>query len=183
MLNFNSLFRSALVAMVLVVASGDPGEKLATCCTKVTNTEIKEPILDFLIQKANGQCVNAVIFQTETGLYCSHIRAPWVKRKIQKFRGTKGQQNILSPPTVSLLSIITSTTSPPSSSTLPRSFSSPFLTSVSAMTSGDMPSGEMPSGEMPSGDVSSGDVPSGDVSSGDMSSGDMSSGSVEDKTI
>ncbi|KAM4544438.1 uncharacterized protein V3H82_022198 [Fundulus diaphanus] len=141
MANFGSLLKSAVVAIVLVVASAH-ADRLATCCKKVDKNEITEPILGYLIQKENHPCVNAVIFQTGTGLYCSYIKAPWVHRKIKELRRAKAQSKTLSSPSpVSLLSIITSTASPPSPSTMPPSSSSPFFTTDSMLSSGDMFSG------------------------------------------
>ncbi|CAM9163476.1 unnamed protein product [Lampetra planeri] len=88
MVNCGSLLKSAALAIMLVVLaeSGSAAEKLATCCTTVTKKEITEPILGFLVQKANPPCVRAVIFQTGSGLYCSQISAPWVRRKITEFK-------------------------------------------------------------------------------------------------
>ncbi|KAF0028550.1 hypothetical protein F2P81_019637 [Scophthalmus maximus] len=88
------LMKCALVAVVLVavVESGPTAQKLASCCTEVNKLEITEPILDYMIQKSNPPCVKAVIFQTESGLYCSYHRALWVGRKIKElsFRTDKG---------------------------------------------------------------------------------------------
>lgn len=88
MISCGSLLKSALVAVILAVASGHPGkivlhwnkvvllfqlkvktcftclfsdEKLASCCKKVNKLEITEPILGFLVQKANPPCVQAVM--------------------------------------------------------------------------------------------------------------------------
>uniref|UniRef100_A0A8D3AJT4 Chemokine interleukin-8-like domain-containing protein n=1 Tax=Scophthalmus maximus TaxID=52904 RepID=A0A8D3AJT4_SCOMX len=139
------LMKCALVAVVLVavVESGPTAQKLASCCTEVNKLEITEPILDYMIQKSNPPCVKAVIFQTESGLYCSYHRALWVGRKIKELSSLvsvqpssplvfylishrKAQSTFW--PKVSLLSIITSTTSPPPPSTTsppPPSTSSP----------------------------------------------------------
>uniref|UniRef100_A0A8D3AJU2 Chemokine interleukin-8-like domain-containing protein n=1 Tax=Scophthalmus maximus TaxID=52904 RepID=A0A8D3AJU2_SCOMX len=120
------LMKCALVAVVLVavVESGPTAQKLASCCTEVNKLEITEPILDYMIQKSNPPCVKAVIFQTESGLYCSYHRALWVGRKIKDSLVSVQPSS----PLVSLLSIITSTTSPPPPSTTsppPPSTSSP----------------------------------------------------------
>uniref|UniRef100_A0A3B3YDF2 Chemokine interleukin-8-like domain-containing protein n=1 Tax=Poecilia mexicana TaxID=48701 RepID=A0A3B3YDF2_9TELE len=169
MIRFDGLLKAALVTVVLVVASGHADEKLATCCEKVNRNEITEPILGFLFQRANYPCVQAIIFQTESGLYCSQVSAPWVKRKISEFRAAKAQakgaaSSSPSAPSatsatsaVSLLSIITSTAAAPPPSTLPpstlppstlppstllpSSFSS-FFSSASGVSSGDSFSGE-----------------------------------------
>uniref|UniRef100_A0A3Q1FAU9 Chemokine interleukin-8-like domain-containing protein n=1 Tax=Acanthochromis polyacanthus TaxID=80966 RepID=A0A3Q1FAU9_9TELE len=133
MVNFGSLLKNALVAIVLVavVESGAAAEKLASCCKTVTNQEIKGPILGYLVQKPNPPCVRAIIFQTEKGLFCSQVTAPWVRRKIVEFEKAKARAttpSVTSTSPVSLLSIITSTASPSSSST---PFSSSSLSSSS----------------------------------------------------
>ncbi|TMS09214.1 hypothetical protein E3U43_014761 [Larimichthys crocea] len=121
MVNCGTLLKSALVAIILVVAveSGPTDEKLAECCETVSNVEITEPITGYMIQKRNAQCVRAVIFQTATGLYCSQLTAPWVRAKIVAFEKEKAQNassSVAPSSPVSLLSIITSTASPSSSS-------------------------------------------------------------------
>uniref|UniRef100_A0A3P8PRK2 Chemokine interleukin-8-like domain-containing protein n=1 Tax=Astatotilapia calliptera TaxID=8154 RepID=A0A3P8PRK2_ASTCA len=98
-----SLF--ALVAVVLVAVSGSDVSKVFECCKTVTSKKIIEPILEYRVQRKNPPCVNAVIFQTQSGLYCINGRAHWVQAKI-------------------LFSTITCTTFPPSASTgLPSSSS------------------------------------------------------------
>uniref|UniRef100_A0A668T2Q5 Chemokine interleukin-8-like domain-containing protein n=1 Tax=Oreochromis aureus TaxID=47969 RepID=A0A668T2Q5_OREAU len=75
MVKSGSLFALVAVVLLAVTVSGSV-EKLATCCKIVTNKEITEPILGYLVQRANGPCVNAVIFQTQSGLFCINGRAP-----------------------------------------------------------------------------------------------------------
>ncbi|XP_032360444.1 uncharacterized protein LOC116672627 isoform X2 [Etheostoma spectabile] len=110
-----SLLKSALVVIVLVAMfQSGSAEKLATCCKKVTKQEITEPILGYLVQRADPPCVQAVIFQTKSGLFCSYVRAPWVHRKVAAFERAKAQAaaSSVAPSTpVSLLSVITSTAS------------------------------------------------------------------------
>nr|AYE57147.1 CC chemokine SCYA116 [Epinephelus coioides] len=121
-----SMLKSALVVIVLVAAvqSGVSAEKLVSCCKKVNNQEITEPILGYLVQQPNPPCVRAVIFQTKSGFYCSQLTAPWVRREVIAFEQAKARAAALAvvpPSPVSLLSIITSTASPASSSSLPSS--------------------------------------------------------------
>uniref|UniRef100_A0A3Q4GBJ7 Chemokine interleukin-8-like domain-containing protein n=1 Tax=Neolamprologus brichardi TaxID=32507 RepID=A0A3Q4GBJ7_NEOBR len=52
------------------------------CCETVTSKKIIEPILGYRVQRKNPPCVNAVIFQTQSGLYCINGRAHWVHAKI-----------------------------------------------------------------------------------------------------
>uniref|UniRef100_A0A3P8PS45 Chemokine interleukin-8-like domain-containing protein n=1 Tax=Astatotilapia calliptera TaxID=8154 RepID=A0A3P8PS45_ASTCA len=68
----SSLFKNLF--LVFVPAKND----FVTCCTTVSNKEITEPILGYLIQRANRPCVNAVVFQTQSGVFCINGRAPWV---------------------------------------------------------------------------------------------------------
>ncbi|KAK2859841.1 hypothetical protein Q5P01_004461 [Channa striata] len=139
MVSCRSLFKSVVVAIVLVVLteSGSAAEKLATCCTKVTKEELTDPISGYLVQKnAVAPCVRAVIFQTDKGLFCSYVRAPWVARKIRAFEKEKSKSTTLSPVSpsgVSLLSIITSTASPSSSFTSSR----PVFSSTSKAAVGE----------------------------------------------
>ncbi|XP_034718257.1 putative protein TPRXL isoform X2 [Etheostoma cragini] len=129
-----SLLKSALVVIVLVAMfQSGSAEKLATCCTKVTKQKITEPILGYLVQQADPPCVQAVIFQTKSGLFCSYLRAPWVYRTIAAFEKAKAQAaaSSVAPSTpVSLLSIITSTASPSTSPTPPSSSSLPLSSST-----------------------------------------------------
>ncbi|XP_051266743.1 uncharacterized protein LOC127369412 [Dicentrarchus labrax] len=128
MANCGTLMKSALVAIVLmaVIHSGSADWKLASCCKKVNKLEITEPITGYMIQKPNRECVPAIILQTEKGLFCSPVRAEWVRRKVVAFEKAKAQattSSVVPSSTVSLLSIITSTASSPSSSSLPSSLS------------------------------------------------------------
>uniref|UniRef100_A0A3P8PRZ9 Chemokine interleukin-8-like domain-containing protein n=1 Tax=Astatotilapia calliptera TaxID=8154 RepID=A0A3P8PRZ9_ASTCA len=69
----------------LFFVPGKNDVKLAMCCKTVSNKEITEPILGYLIQRANRPCVNAVIFKTQSGDFCVNGRAPWVLAKIVAF--------------------------------------------------------------------------------------------------
>uniref|UniRef100_A0A3Q2WEW1 Chemokine interleukin-8-like domain-containing protein n=1 Tax=Haplochromis burtoni TaxID=8153 RepID=A0A3Q2WEW1_HAPBU len=88
MANSGSLCALVAVVLLAVVECGSSAEKLATCCTKVTTTEIKEPITGYLVQTANPPCVQAVIFQTQSGLFCAYLKASWVRAKIVAFKPT-----------------------------------------------------------------------------------------------
>ncbi|KAJ3611091.1 hypothetical protein NHX12_021107 [Muraenolepis orangiensis] len=104
-----TVMKSLLLAATVAVLTGlgSAVEKHADCCTQVDKAEITETILNFLPQKKAGRCVNAIIFQTETGFYCSKFDAPWVRRKIRELRKRANT-------TTSLLKLITSSSSPPS---------------------------------------------------------------------
>ncbi|CAI5670860.1 unnamed protein product [Oreochromis niloticus] len=92
MVNSGSL--SVLLSTVLVVLAMSGSEAkndFHMCCTTVTNKEITEPILGYIVQRANPPCVNAVIFQTQSGLFCINARAPWVRAKIVAFKKARAQ--------------------------------------------------------------------------------------------
>ncbi|CAK6969268.1 uncharacterized protein LOC128382855 [Scomber scombrus] len=141
MVNCGTLLKSALVAIVIVALAdtGSAAEKLASCCESVTRQVITEPILGYLVQRRNPPCVQAVIFQTEKGLFCSQLTAPWVRSKIVAFEKAKAKatrSSVVSTTPVSLLSIITSTASPSS----PSSSSTSTSTSFSSSSSSSSPS-------------------------------------------
>ncbi|KAI3355472.1 hypothetical protein L3Q82_018313 [Scortum barcoo] len=155
MANCGNLLKSALVAIILVfvVQSASAQEKLASCCKIVSNQEITEPILGYLVQKPSPPCVLAVIFQTEKGLFCRQLTAPWVRSKIKAFEKAKAlatPSTVVPSSTASLLSIITSTASPASSST-PLSTSSSISSTLPPSSSSSLPSfpstSEMPAEE------------------------------------
>ncbi|KAG7526524.1 CC chemokine 1 [Solea senegalensis] len=89
MLSCGNVFRSALVAIVLFAlldcgAQSIP-QKITPCCKKVSTQPVTEPITGFTVQKTAPPCVTAVIFFTNSGFYCSLLRAPWVRKKISEF--------------------------------------------------------------------------------------------------
>uniref|UniRef100_A0A665WR89 Chemokine interleukin-8-like domain-containing protein n=1 Tax=Echeneis naucrates TaxID=173247 RepID=A0A665WR89_ECHNA len=120
MISFGSPLKFALVAIFLVVLLeyGSTAEKVAPCCKTVSTEEITEKITGYTIQKAEPPCVQAVIFHTEKGLFCTYLRAAWVLPKIQDFRKRARAESTKAAPTpVSLLSLITSTTAPSTAGT------------------------------------------------------------------
>ncbi|KAM6971577.1 uncharacterized protein LKV04_017138 [Tautogolabrus adspersus] len=138
--NSREMLKSTFVALVLVamVQSVSAAEKLASCCETVTNQEITEPITGYMVQRPNPPCVLAVIFQTQTGLYCSQLTAPWVRKKVVAFERAKAKatsSSVVPSSTASLLSIITSTASHPASSTPLPSSSSPLSSSSPSSSS------------------------------------------------
>uniref|UniRef100_A0A8C6TXQ6 Chemokine interleukin-8-like domain-containing protein n=1 Tax=Neogobius melanostomus TaxID=47308 RepID=A0A8C6TXQ6_9GOBI len=55
-------------------------EKLTNCCTEVSTTPIKDPIIGVRRQPKSGNCVEALIFQTENrATFCIYRKAPWVR--------------------------------------------------------------------------------------------------------
>ncbi|RXN37688.1 eotaxin-like isoform X1 [Labeo rohita] len=85
------LMRSLAIAVVLAAviwtttAQYHKTDPKYSCCTKVSTSEVTDPIISFRMLKENLPCVKAVIFETERGEFCSDWRQPWVKRKIRQF--------------------------------------------------------------------------------------------------
>ncbi|XP_055784042.1 uncharacterized protein LOC129858823 [Salvelinus fontinalis] len=133
----------AVVIAALGCTGTVDGEKLVSCCKKVSRTEVADPITGYWIQNYNAPCVRAVIFETEKGLFCSYHKLPWVRRKIQQFEMARLSSTFLSlssptsltststPTTTSLTSSPPSLTSTSTSLTPSPSSSPPSLTSTS----------------------------------------------------
>ncbi|CAL8400129.1 unnamed protein product [Gadus morhua 'NCC'] len=104
--------KSLLLLAVVVALTGHGSAadwKVSECCTTVARKEITETIVDYMVQHRNNHCVNAIIFQTESGgLYCFKHDEPWVMRKVMQLRGTKRAALASNP---SLLKLITSSSS------------------------------------------------------------------------
>ncbi|CAL8400148.1 unnamed protein product [Gadus morhua 'NCC'] len=85
--------KSMLLLAVVVALTGQGSavtQKFSECCTRVSRKHITETIVDYMVQKRINHCVNAFIFQTESGrLYCCKHDEPWVLRKIRQLRATK----------------------------------------------------------------------------------------------
>ncbi|CAI5685900.1 unnamed protein product [Oreochromis niloticus] len=95
MVKSGSLFALVTVVLVAVAVSGsDAVSKVFECCETVTNKKIIEPILGYTIQHRNPPCVNAVIFQTQSGLYCINGRARWVRATIAAFEKAKSKSGV-----------------------------------------------------------------------------------------
>ncbi|CAL8236482.1 unnamed protein product [Boreogadus saida] len=100
-----------LAVVVALTGQGSADWKVSECCTKVTRKEITETIVDFMVQKRNHHCVNAIIFQMKSGrLYCCKHDEPWVMRKVRQLWAKKRAALASTP---SLLKLITSSSSPP----------------------------------------------------------------------
>ncbi|XP_030204907.1 uncharacterized protein LOC115537267 [Gadus morhua] len=85
--------KSMLLLAVVVALTGQGSavtQKFYECCTTVSRKHITETIVDYMVQERNPPCVNAIRFQTESGLwYCCKHNEPWVLRKIRQLRATK----------------------------------------------------------------------------------------------
>ncbi|MEE6500899.1 hypothetical protein FKM82_003979 [Ascaphus truei] len=78
-----------LVASAIVTVTCDSG-KFSSCCTRVSSAKTKVAITDFIIQKLDLPCVEAVIFITKDGkLMCSKPNLPWVVQKIKEIKQKK----------------------------------------------------------------------------------------------
>ncbi|KAJ8375893.1 hypothetical protein SKAU_G00064730 [Synaphobranchus kaupii] len=72
-----------VIAMFIV--AGTDAQKFHSCCTQVSRMEISGHITGYRIQKWDPPCVRAVIFETESGEFCIHVKQAWVLRKIRQF--------------------------------------------------------------------------------------------------
>ncbi|CAL8400154.1 unnamed protein product [Gadus morhua 'NCC'] len=141
-----------LAVVVALTGQGSAVEKFSECCTRVSRQEITETIVDYMVQQRNNNhCVNAIIFQTESGsFYCSKFDEPWVMSKVRQLRR---QKRAALASTRSLLKLITSSspsTAPPTHSSSPPSPSSPtsllkLITSSSAPPPLERTTGTTPS--------------------------------------
>ncbi|XP_030204891.1 uncharacterized protein LOC115537254 isoform X3 [Gadus morhua] len=74
-----------LAVVVALIGQGSAVPKFSECCTRVSRQQITETIVDYTVQKRNNHCVNAIIFQTESGsLYCCKHDESWVKGKVRQ---------------------------------------------------------------------------------------------------
>ncbi|CAL8400120.1 unnamed protein product, partial [Gadus morhua 'NCC'] len=80
--------KSLLLLAVVVALTGRGSAAdwtVSECCTRVSTQQITETIVDYMVQQRNNHCVNAIIFQTESGgLYCFKHDEPWVMRKVRQ---------------------------------------------------------------------------------------------------
>nr|XP_020441022.1 eotaxin-like [Monopterus albus] len=57
--------------------------KVPLCCTRVSSADISADIIGkYTIQKARGECVEAIIFRTAEEKVCVDPKAKWVQRVI-----------------------------------------------------------------------------------------------------
>ncbi|KAG5286106.1 hypothetical protein AALO_G00011010 [Alosa alosa] len=103
-------FAIVTILLSLTVLETVAGEKLLTCCTKVSTKKVTAPITGFRFQKKNPPCVTAVIFETTEGPFCSHWQEKWVQETIRSIRK---KQNLLN----AMRSVVTSTVSTITNST------------------------------------------------------------------
>ncbi|XP_059901210.1 uncharacterized protein LOC132452545 isoform X9 [Gadus macrocephalus] len=96
--------KSLLLLAVVVALTGQGSaadRRVSECCTRVSRQQITETIVDYMVQKRNNHCVNAVIFQTESGgLYCCRYNEPWVRRKVMQLRAKKRAALASAPPSL-----------------------------------------------------------------------------------
>ncbi|KAJ8278083.1 hypothetical protein GJAV_G00083630 [Gymnothorax javanicus] len=72
------------------ILAGTDAEKFYQCCTKVSTAKITGPITGYRMQQRNPPCVRAVIFETENGEFCIHVKQAWVINKILQFERSRG---------------------------------------------------------------------------------------------
>ncbi|KTF78653.1 hypothetical protein cypCar_00024624 [Cyprinus carpio] len=93
-LNQRMMMGLAAIAVIMsVMITGTNGQnKPIECCTTVSTKEITLPITGFKLQKREPPCVNAIIFFTAKGDYCSHWKESWVKQKVQELKTIQLQE-------------------------------------------------------------------------------------------
>ncbi|XP_059901203.1 uncharacterized protein LOC132452545 isoform X2 [Gadus macrocephalus] len=100
--------KSLLLLAVVVALTGQGSaadRRVSECCTRVSRQQITETIVDYMVQKRNNHCVNAVIFRTESGsLYCCKHNEPWVMKKVRELRAKKRAALAPDPSLLQLLS-------------------------------------------------------------------------------
>ncbi|XP_063775585.1 C-C motif chemokine 24-like [Pseudophryne corroboree] len=75
-----------LIASAVTTVSADTG-KFSSCCTRVSSAKPKIHLENFLLQKADPPCVEAVMFITKEGkILCSRPNLPWVKQRMMEIR-------------------------------------------------------------------------------------------------
>ncbi|KAG5850458.1 hypothetical protein ANANG_G00082660, partial [Anguilla anguilla] len=96
MQNHQKLSGIAIIGVIATfIVAGTDAQKFQTCCTEVSRMEISGPIIGYRIQKWDPPCVRAVIFETERGEVCIHVKQAWVLRKIRQFE--RSRRNQISP--------------------------------------------------------------------------------------
>ncbi|KAG5268493.1 hypothetical protein AALO_G00213200 [Alosa alosa] len=103
----SSLAIMATIASVFWQRADAQPEKYQSCCTRVSNEEVMDPITGFKAQRPNNVtgCVAAVIVKTEKNeQFCCSPHAKWLKPKIMEFMRNLDRETQTKP---SLLSRIT----------------------------------------------------------------------------
>ncbi|XP_066501960.1 C-C motif chemokine 24-like [Hoplias malabaricus] len=116
-----SLTTVAIIAFTIFTMTGAQkvAEKVSPCCVSVSTSPVPEPIIGFSLQQRNPPCVQAVIFKTEKGHFCTDPRQFWVQKKVKELM--KSQKTTVSPNTVTTTPMPTN--SVPMNSESPRSVS------------------------------------------------------------
>ncbi|KAG5268492.1 hypothetical protein AALO_G00213190 [Alosa alosa] len=101
----SSLAIMAIIASVFWQRADAQPEKYQSCCTRVSNEEVMDPIIGFKAQRPDKSCVAAVIVKTDKNeQFCCSPHAKWLKPKIMEFMRKLDRETQTKP---SLLSRIT----------------------------------------------------------------------------
>nr|XP_023656458.1 C-C motif chemokine 24-like [Paramormyrops kingsleyae]XP_023656459.1 C-C motif chemokine 24-like [Paramormyrops kingsleyae]XP_023656460.1 C-C motif chemokine 24-like [Paramormyrops kingsleyae] len=84
------MVRYATIVVLIALAAcsfaqREKSRRLSGCCTAVSSARIPYTITGYRHQKAMGLCVEAIVFQTNKGRFCSNPKALWVAKKIKDF--------------------------------------------------------------------------------------------------
>ncbi|XP_042607895.1 eotaxin-like [Cyprinus carpio] len=80
-----SLAVAVIITSVIWTTTAEDQKVRKPCCTKVSTTEVTDPIISFRLQRQSLPCVKAVIFKTKRGRFCRDPRQRWVKEKVKHF--------------------------------------------------------------------------------------------------
>ncbi|KAE8604931.1 hypothetical protein XENTR_v10014897 [Xenopus tropicalis] len=84
MSSVKTMLCAALLITSIVFVTCDFG-KIVSCCTRVSSRKPKDVLVNFLIQKEDLPCVEAILFTTNEGKFiCSRPKAPWVSKKMKE---------------------------------------------------------------------------------------------------
>ncbi|XP_068075499.2 uncharacterized protein isoform X2 [Danio rerio] len=88
----------AVVLIASVIWCITNAKDMMLCCTSVSRLEVTDPIIGFRIQRESRPCVNAILFETERGAFCSSPRQPWVRSKVMQFLAQRNSPTSPLPP-------------------------------------------------------------------------------------
>ncbi|OCT78934.1 hypothetical protein XELAEV_18030023mg [Xenopus laevis] len=89
MSSMKTMLSAVLLITFIVSVTCDFG-KLVSCCNRVSSAKPKVALVDFLIQKEDLPCVEAILFITNEGkILCSRPNIPWVRQKMKEIIAKK----------------------------------------------------------------------------------------------
>ncbi|OCT81172.1 hypothetical protein XELAEV_18027985mg [Xenopus laevis] len=89
MSSVKTMLCAVLLIASIVSVTCDFG-KIISCCTRVSTAKPKVALVNFLIQKEDLPCVEAIMFITNEGkILCSKPNTPWVRQKMKEIEAKK----------------------------------------------------------------------------------------------